>query len=306
MWIFAMLGVLGGIALGILGGWKAIKRDREGSFESFQLGAAFPLWILAAIVFFVGITLTAALITVRAGERGVVLRFSGVTGRILDPGLHIITPFIETVQPISVAVQIVKVDEDAASHDLQMVQTQVTLAYYQDPCCVQDIWQKLNNDSANRVINPAILEAVKANTAQYDAEQLISKRPVVRDGVEGYVRQRLAAHHIIVDAVSITNFHFSKEYEAAIEAKVTAAQEAQRAENILKKVQIEAEQRIAQAKGEAEALRAQKEQITPELLQLRTIEMMRTKWDGTLPSVYVSGQGGALPMFDILQGIKKR
>jgi regulator of protease activity HflC (stomatin/prohibitin superfamily) len=201
-----------------------------------------------------------------------------------------------------VQVQVEKLDSQASSHDLQVVHTQVTLAYYQDPCCVMDIWAKLNDDAVDRVVKPAILEAIKAQTAQYDAEQLIAQRATVRNGIEQYVRDRLAAHHIDVDAVSITDFNFSEEYNRAIEAKVTAQQNALKAENDLTRIKIEAEQKVAQAQAEAKALEVQKQQITPELLQLRTIEMMQQHWDGHLPEVYMgSGQGGALPMIDVLK-----
>ncbi|MGH9782381.1 MAG: prohibitin family protein, partial [Candidatus Acidiferrales bacterium] len=230
-----------------------------------------PFWVLAAIT----LVCLMSFVTVDAGSRGVVLRFGATTGRVLNPGLHFIIPFVETVQPISVQVQIEKLDSQASSHDLQEVHTQVTLAYWQDPCCVSDIWSELNNDAVARVVVPAIQEAVKANTAHFDAEQLIANRPVVRDGIEGYVRQRLAAHHINVDAVSITDFSFSSQFNTAIEAKVTAAQNALKAENDLKHIQVEAEQKVTQAKAEAEALNVQRTQITPELLQLRTIEMMQ-------------------------------
>ena len=244
-------------------------------------------------------------VTVDAGYRGVVLRFGATTGRVLNPGLHFIVPFVETVQSISVQVQIEKLDSEASSHDLQQVHTQVTLAYWQDPCCVSDIWAQLNNDAVTRVVVPAIQEAVKANTAHFDAEQLIANRPVVRDGIETYVRQRLTAHHINVDAVSITDFSFSTEFNTAIEAKVTAAQNALKAENDLKRIQVEAEQKVTQAKAEAEALNVQRTQITPELLQLRTIEMMQAHWDGHLPDVYIGGANGALPMLDVLRAASK-
>lgn len=272
--------------------------DRSIKFSALR---AAPFWVVAAVT----LLCLMSFVTVDAGYRGVVLRFGATTGRVLNPGLHFIIPFIETIQPISVQVQIEKLDSQASSHDLQEVHTQVTLAYWQDPCCVSDIWSELNNDAVARVVVPAIQEAVKANTAHFDAEQLIANRPVVRDGIEGYVRQRLAAHHINVDAVSITDFSFSTEFNTAIEAKVTAAQNALKAENDLKRIQVEAEQKVTQAKAEAEALNVQRTQITPELLQLRTIEMMQAHWDGHLPDVYIGGANGALPMIDVLKAASK-
>ena len=150
---------------------------------------------------------------------------------------------------------------------------------------------------------PAIQDAIKAQTAQYDAEQLIAQRATVRTGIEQYVRDRLIAHHIDVDAVSITDFNFSEEYNRAIEAKVTAQQNAPKAENDLTRIKIEAEQKVAQAQAEARSTRSPKTANHPELLQLRTIEMMQQHWDGHLPEVYMGGGqgGGALPMIDVLK-----
>jgi regulator of protease activity HflC (stomatin/prohibitin superfamily) len=292
------------VAFVALGLWRSVAMTanvHDGRQIKYNPLRGAPFFIIAAALFLFWMAFT----TVDAGDRGVVLRFGAVTGRILDPGPHLITPFIETVQLISVQVQVEKLDSQASSHDLQVVHTQVTLAYYQDPCCVTDLWSKLNNDALNRVVVPAIQEAIKAQTAQYDAEQLIAQRPTVRAGIEQYVRDRLTPHHIDVDAVSITDFNFSEEYNRAIEAKVTAQQNALKAENDLNRIKIEAEQKVAQAQAEAKALEVQKQQITPELIQLRSIEMMQQHWDGHLPDVYIGGNTGALPMIDVLKAAGK-
>lgn len=288
------------IALLLAGIWRSVNitlNIHEGRQIRYNFRTGIPLFVLALLTFVLWLSFT----SIDAGYRGVVLRFGAVTGRILEPGPHLITPFIETVKPISVQVQVEKLESQAASHDLQVVHTQVTLAYYQDPCCVADIWSKLNDDALDRVVIPAIQEAIKAQTAQYDAEQLVAQRPAVRNGIEQYVRDRLTTHHIDVDAVSITDFNFSEDYNRAIEAKVTAQQNALKAQNDLNRIKIEAEQKVTQAQAEAKALEVQKQQITPELLQLRTIEMMQQRWDGRLPDVYMAGQSGALPMIDALK-----
>jgi regulator of protease activity HflC (stomatin/prohibitin superfamily) len=205
----------------------------DGRKIDFSLSRGLPFLVVAAMIFVFWLSFT----TVDAGYRGVVLRFGALTGRTLEPGPHLIIPVFETVRPISVQVQVEKLDSQAASHDLQVVHTQVTLAYYQDPCCVTDIWAKLNDDALDRVVIPAVQEAIKAQTAQFDAEQLVAQRAVVRNGIEQHVRDRLSAHHIDVDAVSITDFNFSEEYNRAIEAKVTAQQNALKAENDLNRIQ---------------------------------------------------------------------
>jgi prohibitin 2 len=262
------------------------------------------LYLAAVPLFFIWMGFT----TVDTGYRGIVTRFGNIS-RTLNPGAHFIVPFFDEVHPIAVQTLTVKPNEDAASHDLQMVKVQVTLAYHFDPAHVDYIYSQLadasDNAVENKIIVPAILEAIKATTAKYDAQQLVSERPAVRDGIETFVLARLSPYHIIAENVSITDFAFSDEFSKSIEAKVTAQQHAEKAQNDLQRIQIEAQQQVAQAKGEAEALRAQKEQITPELLQLRTIEMMKEKWDGQLPQNYYGGTA-PLPMMEVLKAGPKR
>jgi regulator of protease activity HflC (stomatin/prohibitin superfamily) len=153
-------------------------------------------------------------------------------------------------------------------------------------------------DYENKVIDPAIQESVKAATAQFDAEELITQRPLVSTSIRDVLSERLTPRNITIEEVSITEFQFSEEFNRAIESKQVAQQNALRAEQELRRAQIDsqrqvaeaeaqAEARIAVAQAEAEALRLQREVISPELLQLRFIE----KWNGVLPR-FTSGGGG--------------
>jgi regulator of protease activity HflC (stomatin/prohibitin superfamily) len=135
-------------------------------------------------------------------------------------------------------------------------------------------------------------------TALYKADELIQKRPTVKEAIDRYIHERLSQHGIKVDQISITDFRFSEAFTRAIEAKVTAVQEALKAENELQRVKFEAEQKVARAQAEAQSLKLQKEQITPQLIQLRQIEMMKEKWDGHFPNVMVGGNG-IVPFMDI-------
>jgi prohibitin 2 len=159
----------------------------------------------------------------------------------------------------------------------------------------------------SKVIDPAIQESVKAATAQFTAEQLITQRPLVSQSIKEVLLQRLAPRGILVEELSITEFNFSPEFSRAIEAKQVAEQDALRAERELRRVQIEAQQRVAQAEAdakakivvaqaEAESLRLQREVISPALLQLRYIE----KWNGVLPR-FTSGDSGLVPLINIAE-----
>lgn len=232
---------------------------------------------------------------VTAGERGVVLRFGAETGRILNEGLFVVTPLLDQVEIMSVQVHAHEAEADAASRDLQQVKTRVTLNYALDPAKVGEVYRTLRRDYVQRIIVPAIQESVKGATAQFEAEKLIGQRELVKAQIEKSLETRLSKYGIIVNAVSITDFAFSESFNQAIEAKAAAVQQAAKAGRDLERVKMEAQQKIAQAQAEAEALRIQKANVTPELLKLRQIEVQKTaidKWNGTLPTVV---SGGDIP-----------
>lgn len=236
-------------------------------------------------------------VIVPAGNRGVVLQLGAVSG-ILGEGFHFRVPLIQKVIPFNVQVQKTETDAAAASKDLQTISSKIALNYHVDPGTVSRIFQQIGMNFEAKVIDPAVQEAVKAVTARYTAEELITKRQKVALEIQDLLTGRLRKSDIIVDAFSIVNFEFSQEFNKAIESKQTAEQLALKAQRDLQRIKIEAEQKVAQAKAEAEALRIQKAEVTPELVRLREIEVQKQaveKWDGKMPQV----TGGATPFINV-------
>jgi len=179
------------------------------------------------------------------------------------------------------------------------VHTRVALNYHVRPEGAVTVFRDLGNEPGQRIIIPAVQEAVKAVTARFTAEELIAKRTDVRDQIVTQLRERLARHGIMVDEFSIVNFNFSRSFNDAIEAKTTAEQLKLKAERDLQRIEVEAKQRVAQARAEAESLAVQRQQVTPELIRLREMENQRMaieKWDGKLPTV---AGGGAVPFINV-------
>ncbi len=224
---------------------------------------------------------------VPAGYRGVVLRFGGVTGRVLNEGIYFVMPFAENVELMDVQTRAYTVSARSASKDLQDVETEVTLNYALKREQTAIIYQNLRQEYIERIVFPAIQESVKAVTANFEAENLITERPLVKERIEESLKERIEDYGITLQAVSITDFQFSAEFTNAIEEKVIASQRALKAERDLERIKIEASQKIETAKAEAEALRLQRENISTDLISLRRIELQRSaveKWNGVLPT----------------------
>ena len=100
----------------------------------------------------------------------------------------------------------------------------MALNYHLDPENVQVLYLRVGLDYTNRITIPAIQESVKQVAAKFHAEELITKREMVKNEFEVQIRAWLAAYNIAVDTISITEFQFSDEYVKAVEAKVAAQQ----------------------------------------------------------------------------------
>jgi len=251
--------------------------------------------LLAAVVVF------KAYVIVEPGHRGVVVQLGAVQPDVLDEGFHIKVPFVQNIIPIEVRVQKAQSEETTSSKDLQVVNTIIAVNYRLDPINVNKLYQEVGLNYKERIVDPAIGESLKAVTAQYTAEELISKRSEVSFKVKETLSKKLSTYFMNLDEINITEFKFSTEFNQAIEQKQIAEQQALKANLDLQRIEIEAKQKIEQAKAEAESLKLQKDQITPELVELRKIEAQIEaikKWDGKLPSVTGSG---ALPFINIDQ-----
>ena len=244
-------------------------------------------------------------VQVGPGQRGVVLNFGAVQKQVMEEGLHVLIPVMQKVALMDVKVQKVETDAAAASADLQDISTRVALNYHIIPDKANVVYQSIGIQFGERIIDPAIQEVVKAITAKYTAEELITKRAIVGEAMRLALAERLVVNNIAVDAFSIMTFSFSKVFTEAIESKQTAEQLALKAKRDLDRIRIEAEQKITAAKAEAESLRLQRANISADLIELRKIEAnMKAieKWNGILPQV--TG-GGAIPLIGMGDTLKK-
>ena len=255
--------------------------------------------ILVSIVIIIGlIWLAMPFSVVPAGYRGVLTTFGSPSTQVYSEGLNFCWPIAQRMHLVNVSIQKGEGEGEAASKDLQTVHTRVALNYHIKPEAAITVFRDLGNEPADRIIVPSVHESVKAVTARFTAEDLISKRTEVRDQIVALLKDRLSRHGIIVDEFSILNFNFSKTFNEAIEAKTTAEQLKLKADRDLMRIEVEAKQKITSAKAEAESLALQRQQVSTDLLRLREIENQAEaikKWDGRLPQA----TGGVMPFVNI-------
>ncbi len=243
----------------------------------YSIGSIVLALLLLFFVFFLPFTI------VSPGYRGLVTTFGKIQDVPLEPGFHLVSPFSEIIH-MDVRTQKAEAESVAASKDLQVVTTSIAVNYSLDTNALVSLYSTVGKDYEMKLIDPAIQESVKAATALFTAEELITKRNEVSTKIEENLLTQLDQGYFILENVNIVNFNFSDQFNEAIEAKVTAEQDALTAKNKLDQVKYEAEQRVAEAQAEAEAIRIQAESISAqggaEYVKLKWVE----KWDGKLPT----------------------
>lgn len=257
----------------------------------------------AVIGLFVLVLVFGSFGTIGAGERGVKTRVGAIVDT-MQPGLYFKLPFAESVHVMDVKTRTINYDKNGnegdsadtsqlfgASKDLQDVKIGVVVTYHIDPTKVTDIYAEYSSvdNYESNVIEPIIRQVVKSTSAEFTAEELVTKRAEYSDKVNVLLSEQLASKNAILQNFSVTNFEFSKAFSEAIESKVTAVQNAEAQKNKLEQVKYEAQQTIETAKATAEAQRIQAQSLSAQggsdYVQLKALE----KWDGHLPQQMIPG-----------------
>ena len=271
------------------------KRYGETDPKIKQLKKVMPvLWPVSLVP--VAIMLVIASVTiVSAGHVGVQVTLGTVNQETLTEGLHFVNP-ISSVKEVEV--RVVKADlkgAQAGTKDLQVVHTDIVVNYRIDGAKAANMYKEFGLDLENKILLPAINETFKAVTAHYNSEELITKRDEVRHTIHTDLQNKVGKYGLDISEISLVNFGFSAEYQAAIEQKVIATQSKLKAEQDLARIKVEADQRIAQADGEAKAIAIQAQAIQSnggaQYVQLQAIE----KWDGKLPNT----MSGVVPFINV-------
>lgn len=270
------------------------------------------VFFVIGLVVCIWLTMTVIQI-VPAGHRGVLLTFGKVEEINLGEGIHIVAPW-QSVVMMPVMIQKAEITESTASNDLQEITTKLAVHYRINEALAWKVYQTMRVDYLHLLIEPVIMEELKATTADWTAEHLIIERPLVVIQLTETLDKRLSEFGIEVLTVNFIDFQFSPEFWEAIERKVVATQDAlteknkveisrfQQLQNIINAegqynvtviranadaqlkiitAQAEAQKILIEAEARAKAIKLITDQMTPEYAQY----LLLTQWNGEYPDV---------------------
>jgi prohibitin 1 len=225
---------------------------------------------------------------VDAGNRGILINLGEIQPNLLNEGFHWIG-LTSHVAEISTRVRISNSETLAASRDMQKVHATVSLNWRIPEGKMIEVYKNLGEASTieDKVIDRAVAEILKAETAKLTAEEILTKRMELKLAIDKAVTDRLAYFGLDVEAVNLSDFGFTAEFDKAVEAKQIAEQRAKQAHYEAQQATQSALAEIEIAKGRAESQRLMKASITQDLIQKQAIE----KWNGVLPTIMLSKDG---------------
>lgn len=234
---------------------------------------------------------------VEPGEVAIKMRL----GKVIDSyeeGIHFKLPLVESITKFSIQIQRADIKTQAFSKDLQTMNAHLVVNHRIQKGTVVSIYRNLGADYVQTVVDPSVQEILKSITAKFSAERIIADRNLLVEELNATAKKKLELQQIIVTDISVVDLDFTDQFLRAVEDKQVAEQQAKMAEKLVEKAKRDAEQQIAKSRGEAEALRMQREQVTPTLIELRKVDAQLKaieKWNGVLPG-YV---GGGVPFISI-------
>lgn len=261
------------------------KAGAEPKFFYIGSAAAAALAILLSI-----------LSIVPAGYSGVRVTAGKVNDAVLTAGPHLKLPIIQKIVNIDNRIQRTDVTGNAASKDLQNVSSNVSVNYRVDASQSANLYSNIGAGWDETIVRPAVQESLKAVMAQFTAEELITKRQETSVQIAEIISKKIEPYGLSVSAVNILSMDFSAEFNAAIEAKQTAQQNALKAEQDLARIEVEAQQKVVQAQADADSNRIRSESITDQILISEFLE----KWDGKMPAV-VGGDNQILDISSLIE-----
>lgn len=222
--------------------------------------------------------------SIDSGNVGLYKTWGKLDPEPLEPGFHFINPFSGTIIELPASTQRWTDGMDVYTKDNQKISVVFTVTFRPVKAAIPDLYVKAGSEDYAKAFLPQIITSqVKDAFGQYDSSQIVTGRERIQQDIINRLRPRFAATKIPLEDFALTDIKFSKEFEDAVERKITAVQNAQAEQNRTVQIREQGEQKKIAAAAEAEAtkLQAQALENNPKIVQFEWVR----KWNGQMPQV---------------------
>ena len=246
------------------------------------------LAVLAVIVVF------STFYTIKSTERGVLSTFGKISPSVIEDGLHVKIPFIQTIKKVNIQQKKFDGEENSYTRDVQTSEVRYTINYDLVRENVNNLIKNVGDDYHNRIVVPFIRSAMKEAFGNYAATEIVENRDAVRREIEGTLRHTLDSNYFLNIQFQLVDIDFDDDFENSIKEKQVAEQQALKAKNVTIQIEEQAKQTKIRAEADAEAIRIKAKALesNPKLVEYEAVQ----KWDGKMPQYMM---GNSLPLINL-------
>ena len=261
------------------------------SIKEMSLGQIALLSLLCLLLL---ITVFSSFYTIKSTERGVLSTFGKISPNVIEDGLHVKTPFIQTVKKVNIQQKKFDGKENSYTRDVQTSEVQYTINYDLVRENVNNLIRNVGDDYHNRVVVPFIRSAMKEAFGNFAATEIVENRDAVRREIENTLRRTLDSNYFLNIQFQLVDIDFDDDFENAIKEKQVAEQQALKAKNVTIQIEEQAKQTKIRAEADAEAIRIKAKALesNPKLVEYEAVQ----KWDGKMPTYMM---GNSLPLINL-------
>lgn len=270
--------------------YKSKFKYKENKMSTTRMGI---ICGIALVVLFAALFTISGMTKIDSGNRGVEVVFGKVSEQTYSEGLYFFNPISTKIIEFNTKENIAEVTESAFSSDVQQATITVKALVYPDRNIINELYQNYGQDFMQKLVEPVLVGQIKEVAGKFSAVDMVTKRDALQQAILKSVSEELAKRSITVTRLDITDLQLREEFKQAVEAKVIAQQEAERAKNITVKIEEEAKQKVIAAKAEAESIRIRANALAQNksLVQYE----LAIRWDGRTPLVV----GSSMPLIDL-------
>lgn len=243
------------------------------------------LLLLGALILFMCIE------KVPQGYQAVIYSVTGVKDQTKPAGWHIISPLDKAVHyPIRTQTKEYQ-NLNVATSDGKNLDMDISINYHVDPTKVVKIFNKFGNADIegleNGFLRTRVLDGLRQSVAKYSVIETFGvKTSEIKKATLDELQNNLTDQGFIVEDIAISSPKADAATQAAIDERVKANQELERAKTDRAIAEQNAAKKKIEAKGQAEANEILDKSLTDKIIKKQMID----KWDGKQP-ITIGGEG---------------
>jgi len=232
--------------------------------------------------------------TVDNGNRGLLVSYGKVDEKVLTEGFHTYNPFTTDLVEINVKSQQYTGTLIAGSKDTQNITIKYAFNLNPKTASLVALYREFGHNFFEQTVPKRVESRIKNHIGKYEATEAMAKRGAIAVEIEKDLSEILGSLGYEFFGMELVDIDYEPEFAKAIQDKVIAVQRGIEAQNNTARIREESEQRVIEARADAEAMRIKSSALSANanLVQYEAVQ----KWNGVLP---VTMMGQTVPFINI-------